>query len=332
MNSSLQPRTAISRRTVLSLLIGSGLADAALGAGEDGYPERTIRLITPNSAGSASDSITRRVAEHLGKALGQTVLAENVPGAGGLVGSQAFVRAQPDGYTLGLVNSGYVVFPHLQKDLRFDPIADITPIASVAITPMVLLTRASFPASTMPELVRMAQQEPGKISFGSSGTGTATHLAGAYLQQVGNFKLLHVPYKGVSTAIPDLVSGVTDVGFFTYVSVEGLVKEGRLKVLGVLSPKRLPIYPEIPAIAETIPGASMEAWFGVLGPKGMPPKIVERLSREINAIVASNAFRQQIAPQGLIPAPMSQAAFSRFVAAEYRRTGDLVRSVGLKQD
>jgi len=332
MNSSFQPRAEISRRSILSLLIGGGLTDVALGAGDDSYPEKPIRLITPNSAGSASDSITRRVAEHLGKALGQSMVAENLAGAGGLVGSQAFVRAQPDGYTLGLVNSGYVVFPHLHKDLRFDPIADITPIASIAITPLVLFTRSNFPASTMPELIRMAQQEPGKISFGSSGSGTSTHLAGAYLQQVGNFKLLHVPYKGVSAAIPDLVSGVTDIGFFTYVSVEGLVKEGRLKVLGVLSPKRLPSYPEIPAIAETIPGASMEAWFGLLGPKGIPPKIVERLSKEVNVIIGSNLFKQQIAPQGLVPAPMSQAAFARFIANDYTRTGDLVRSVGLKLD
>ncbi len=321
----------LSRRNLIALAVGSGLANASLAADDD-YPQRPIRLITPNSAGSGSDLITRRLADRLARALGQPVVAENIPGAGGVVGSRTFVRAQPDGYTLGLISSSYVIAPHLIKEMPFKAIDDVTPIASVAITPYVLVTRANFPGSTVADLIRLAQKDPGKLSFCSSGNGSGTHLAAAYLQQVGNFKLLHVPYKALSATIPDLATGIVDVGMYSYVSVEGLVKEGRLKVLGVLSAKRLSTLPAIPAIAETIPGANMEAWFGVLGPKGIPPRIVERLGKEINAIVASDAFRDQIAGDGMFPSPMTQAAFSGFIAADYALTGDLVRKAGMRAE
>ncbi len=320
-----------SRRDLFALAVGSGFAGASIAADDD-YPQKPIRMITPNSAGSGSDLITRRLADRLSRVLGQPVIVENIPGAGGIVGSRTFVRAQPDGYTLGLISSSYVIAPHLMKEMPFKAIDDVTPIASVAITPYVLVARANFPASNVADFIRMALKEPNKFTFCSSGNGSGTHLAGAYLQQVGNFKLLHVPYKALSATIPDLVSGIVDVGLYSYISVEGLVREGRLKVLGTLSAKRLTSLPSIPAIAETIPGTNLEAWFGVLGPKGIPPRIVERLSKEINAIVASDAFKDQIAGDGMFPSPMTLAAFSKFIAADYTLTGDLIRKAGMSPE
>jgi tripartite-type tricarboxylate transporter receptor subunit TctC len=272
--------------------------------------------------------MTRRLADHLGKALGVTFVVENIPGAGGVLGSEKLVKSDPDGYTLSLISSNYVVFPHLYKKLSFDALKDITPIAGVAKTPMVLVTRSAFPANTAAELRQLALREPEKLTLGSSGNGTILHLAGMLMQEQGKFKLTHIPYKGVGPVLPDLVSGVVDVAFFSYASVEGLVKQGRLKVLGVASAKRMAELPEVPALAETFPDCVLDAWYAVIGPKGMPAATVQKLNRAITAAIESEAFRGQIRAEGAAPLPMKPDALHKFLDEEYAKHGALVSRSG----
>jgi tripartite-type tricarboxylate transporter receptor subunit TctC len=292
------------------------------------YPSRSIRFTTPNSAGSGADGMARRLAEPMTKALKQTVFVENLPGAGGVLGSENLLRAQPDGYTIGLISSNYVVFPHLYKKFAFDALKDMTPIAGVASTPIVLVARADLPASNVAELKALALKSPGKLTMGSSGNGTILHLVGMYMQEQGQFTLTHVPYKGAGPVIPDLVSGTIDVAFFSYASVEGLVKQGRLKVLGVSSAKRMPNLPDVPAIAESFPGCVLEAWYAVIGPKGMPKDIVQKLNETITTIVQSDAFKSQIAAEGAVPAPMTPDALLAFMRSEYPKHGALASRSG----
>ncbi|WP_309683412.1 tripartite tricarboxylate transporter substrate binding protein [Polaromonas sp.] len=294
----------------------------------DPYPSKPVRFMTPNSAGSGADGMTRRLADHLGRALSIPFFVENIPGAGGVLGSENLVKSDPDGYTLSLISSNYVVFPHLYKKLSFNALKDITAVAGVAKTPMVLVTRSGFAANTAAELRQLAQREPEKITLGSSGNGTILHLAGMLMQEQGKFKLTHVPYKGAGPVVPDLVSGIVDVAFFSYASVEGLVKQGRLKVLGVSSAKRVPELPDVPALAETFPGCVLDAWYAVVGPKGMPNAVVQKLNKAITATIESDAFRGQIRAEGAVPLPMSPDALQQFLRDEYAKHGELVSRSG----
>lgn len=208
--------------------------------------------------------------------------------------------------------------------MPFDPLKDITPIAGVATSPMVLVARANLPARNVAELKALALKDPEKLTLGSSGNGTILHLAGMDMQEKGQFTLLHIPYKGVAPVIPDLVSGVVDVAFFSYASVEGLVKQGRLKVLAVSSAKRTPSLPSVPTLAETIPGCILDAWYAVIGPKDMPRDVVRKLNESITAVLQGDTFKAQIAPEGAMVAPMEPEALKAFMAADYAKLGALV--------
>jgi tripartite-type tricarboxylate transporter receptor subunit TctC len=318
--------TGFNRRQLLAA--SSLLCIPHLAFASEAYPSKSIRLTTPNSAGSGADGMARRLADHMTRVVKQPVFVENLPGAGGVLGTENLLRAQPDGYTIGLISSNYVVFPHLYKKFAFDALKDMTPIAGVASTPMVLIARADLPANNVGELKALALKNPGKLTLGSSGNGTILHLMGMYMQEQGQFTLTHVPYKGAGPVIPDLVSGTIDVAFFSYASVEGLVKQGRLKVLGVSSAKRMPNLPDVPAIAESSPGCVLEAWYAVIGPKGMPKEIVQKLNETITTIVQSDSFKGQIAAEGAVPAPMAPDALMAFMRTEFTKHGSLVSRSG----
>ncbi|MDM0037517.1 tripartite tricarboxylate transporter substrate binding protein [Variovorax sp. J22G21] len=303
-------------------------AFAPLGALADEYPHKAIRLITPNSAGSSTDNVARRLSERLGVALGQPVFVDNLPGAGGVLGTEALVRAPKDGYTIGLVSSNHVIFPHMYKNLRFDSQKDTTPIATVGTAPMLLVARSDFAANNAEQLIALAKQKPGALTMASSGNGTILHLVGELMQSMGGFQLTHVPYKGVAPALPDVVSGQVDVGFFGQSSVEGLIKQGRLKVLGVTSTARIPQLPNVAPIAAVVPGFSFEGWYAVIGPAGLPPAVMKRLNAEVNTIVASDGFKVLLAQDGTVPRTMSLAQTRDFVDAEYLKHGNIVRSTG----
>jgi len=292
------------------------------------WPSKTIRLITPNSAGSGADIVSRRLAERLGTALGQTVYVDNIPGAGGVLGGETLARAPKDGYTLAVVSSNYVIFPHLYKGLKFNPLGDIATVATLGTIPMVLATQPTFPANNVAELAALAKQSPGKLTMGSSGNGTVLHLVGEYMQEQGGFKLLHVPYKGVAPELPDLVAGNIDVAFFAWSSVEGLVKQGRLKAIGVSGPKRLADLPGVAPIGDALPGFNLESWLVLIGPAGLPAEVVERLNREVNAILKSDSFASLLAKDGIVTRISTPAETRQFVESEYVKHGKLVKASG----
>jgi len=317
-----------ARRRLVALTAALGAAFALPAAAQTAWPAKPIRLITPNSAGSGADIVTRRLAERLGPALGQTVYVENIPGAGGVLGTETLIRAPKDGYTLAVVSSNYVIFPHLYKGLKFNALADITPIATLCTIPMVLVTQPGFAANNAAELAAMAKKSPGKLTMGSSGNGTVLHLVGEYMQEQGGFKLLHVPYKGVAPVLPDLVAGNVDVAFFAWSSVEGMVKAGRLKAIGVSGTRRLADLPNVAPIGETLPGFNLESWVVVIGPAGLPAEVVERVNREVNAIVRSEPFTAFLTKDGMLPRTGTPAETKQFVESEYVKHGKLVKASG----
>lgn len=318
--------TFINRIKIVTAFAGLCLTFSTAYA--DTYPSKPVRFITPNSAGSGADNMTRRLADQLSRALKQPFVVENTPGAGGVLGTEALLRSPSDGYAISLISSNYVVFPHVYKKLSFDALKEITPIAGVATSPMVLVARADLPANNVGELKALALKDPNRLTLGSSGNGTILHLAGMYMQEKGQFSLLHIPYKGVAPVLPDLVSGVVDVAFMSYAAVEGLVKQGRLKVLAVSGAKRAAALPNVPTLSETIPGCVLEAWYAVIGPKEMPADIVRKLNETINTTLQSPAFQSQIAAEGAVVAPMSPQQLRAFMASEYVKHGDLVARSG----
>ena len=324
-----------SKPHVLRRLFCTVLALSALSIGTahaDSYPSRAIKIITPNSAGSGVDAMSRKLAEVLGQSLGQSVYVENLPGAGGVLGSQQLVHAPKDGYTLGSVSSNYVIFPHLYKNIGFDPLKDITPLAMIASVPMVLVARPSFPASNAGELAALAKKEPKKLTMASSGNGTVLHLAGEYLQQLGGFQLTHIPYKGVAPALPDLVSGTVDVGFFALPSVESLLESGRLKAIGVSTLKGLQALPGVAPVNDSVPGYELESWIAVIGPSGLPAEVVARLTKEIEKVTATDAFKAFMDTQGGLQRPMAGAELTRYLGTEFTKHGQLVKAAGVTLD
>lgn len=297
---------------------------------QDGaYPQKPIRMISPASAGSGQDILARRLAERLSKNLGQAVVVDNIPGAGGVIGAEALIKAPPDGYTLSFVTSNYTVFPHLYSKLRFDAVKDITAIAGVGASPMVLATRADFPANSVAELVAMAKKEPNKLTMGSSGNGTILHLVGSHMQNMAGIEFLHIPFKGAAPVVPEVASGSVDIGFFAYSAIRGLVESGKMKVLAVTGEQRQPTMPNIPTVGETIPGFAMNAWYAVVGPKDMPAPIVNRLNREITKVIGTQEFIEQNAPDSVSPLPMSPAATKAFIESDFVLQGKLVKVAGV---
>lgn len=318
----------IARRAALAS-IASLFALPALAQDASAYPNKSIRMISPASAGSGQDILARRLAERLSKNLGQAVVVDNLPGAGGVIGAEAMVKAPADGYTLSFVTSNYTVFPHLHSKLRFDAIKDITAIAGVGSSPMVLATRANFPANSVAELIAMAKKEPNKLTMGSSGNGTILHLVGSHMQNMAGIEFLHIPFKGAAPVVPEVASGSVDIGFFAYSAIRGLVESGRMKVLAVTSDQRQPTLPEVPTVGETVPGFSMSAWYAVIGPKEMPAAIVNRLNNEITKVVNSKEFIEQNASDSVSPMPMSPAKLKAFIESDFVLQGKLVKSAGV---
>jgi len=294
------------------------------------YPSKPIRIIAVNAVGSGVDSIVRNLTVVLAKSIGQPVVVENIAGAGGLTGSQTLARAPADGYTLGAVSSQYTILPHLYENLGFDPLKDITPIALLSGIPMVLVTRPAFAANTAGELAEMAKRDPLRYTISSGGVGSAQHLAAEELQQLGKFKLTHVPYKGGGPAVPDLISGNVDVGFLAVATVSSLVQSGKLKALGVSTAHKIDTLAQVPPVGQSVPGFAVEPWLALIAPANLPQSVVENLKAEVEAAIASESFQTFIKLQGSPVKPMTIDELKGYFAAELRKNAELVKSSGAK--
>jgi tripartite-type tricarboxylate transporter receptor subunit TctC len=282
------------------------------------FPERPVKIVAPSTPGDAPDVIARALAERLGAALGQPVVVENKPGAGGVVGSEFAARASADGYTLIMGNAGsHSVNAALYTKLSYDPVADFAPVALVATAPNVMVVNPAVPARTVAEFIAYAKANPGKLNYASGGNGSSAHLSAELFKLMAGIDMTHIPYKGASPAIADVIAGNAQVFIGNLPPVLPQVKAGNLRALGVTTLARSPELPDVPTIAESgLPGYETVAWFGVFAPAATPKATVTRLNAEINRIVATAEFRELLARLGSSPAPGTPEAFAARIAAD----------------
>lgn len=320
-----------NRRTTLLALAAAGAAAASGRAwAQPALPP--IRILVGASPGGSTDTLAREIAPEMGRLLGRTVLVENRAGAGGNLAADAVAKAAPEGNTLLLSFTSHTINATLYPKLPFDPLADFTPLTMVATSPSVLVAHPSLPVKDVRELIAYAKPRPGQLNFAIGGIGSSLHLAGeAFKLQAGLF-IVNIPYRGTAPAVADVVAGNLPLMFANVGNVRGLVQAGKLKVLGVTSARRLPQFPDAPAIAEVLPGFESSAWFGLFGPAKMPPEVVRRISDAARGAVRAEAMRRRLEADAGTPVGNSPEEFAAFVRADVPRWAKLVKYSGATPD
>ena len=283
-------------------LLGLSLAVLAPQAWAQPYPAKPVRILVPFAPGGGSDFIARFMAQRLTDALGKQFIVENRPGAGGVLGIEAGIKSPPDGYTLTLIASSYTVNPSIYK-LKFDPVGDMTPIIQMSQGPLVVVVRPSLPVKTTKELIALAKARPGAINFASSGQGSVIHLATELFDSMAGIRMNHIPYKGTGPALTDTIGGQTDVFFSSTATAMAQVQAGKLRALAVTTAKRIPALPEVPTLAESgVPGYDVTLWHGLIGPRGLPRPIVERINGTVTHALKLKETAEQLQNDGVAPA------------------------------
>ncbi|MFM8755947.1 MAG: Bug family tripartite tricarboxylate transporter substrate binding protein [Limnohabitans sp.] len=281
------------------------------------YPSRSIRLVVPFPAGGATDLFARSLSQKLGERLGQSVVVDNKPGAGGTLGSDLAAKAPSDGYTLLLsTSSTHSIGPNLNPRIPYDAVRDFTPIGQVGNAPSIMLVPNSSPARTVQEWIEHARKNPGRLNYASSGNGTIVQLTAELFKSQAQLFVVHIPYKGTALAIPDLVSGKVDVLFDSLPTGLPHVREGRLRALGVTSAKRTPLAPDLPAIAEVLPGYESTTWFGLFGPRQLPAEVVQRVNAAANQVLKDPEVMDRLTRLGIEPTGGTPAQFAAMLAGE----------------
>lgn len=305
------------KTTLLAIAAALGVATSAMA---DDYPNRPIRVIVPYPAGQASDTIVRLVGDHLGRRLGQPIVVENKPGAGGNLGTEQGARAPADGYTITIATAALPISKLVYRKLGYDPVKDFEPVTLMTVTPLVLVTRPDLPANNVKELVELARKSPGKMTFASSGLGTSHQLSSELLKALADVDILHVPYKGSAPAHLDLMAGRVDMMFDNIVPVTPHIQTGKLKALAVTTKERAPALASVATMAESgYANFEAVAWFGVLAPAGTPASIVDKLSREINAVLQMPEVNAKLVSMGANVVGTSPADFRSFMGAEINK-------------
>jgi len=316
------------RRTCLAVL-----AALAVGSGARAeYPERVVKIIVPFPAGGTTDILARLVADRLDKRLGQRFIIENRGGASGSIGTQAVAASEPDGYTLVMATiNTHGINSAVFKGLPYDPVRDFAPITIVASTPNVLMVNPSLGVSDLAGLLKLAKENPGKIDFGSTSLGGSPHMSGELLKTMAGVNLNHVPYRGGGPMLNDLIAGHIKVGFDNLPSAVGHVRGGSIRALAVTTSERFPSLPDVPTIAESgVPGYEVSAWFGLLAPAKTPRPVVDKLQREIAAVLAEPDMKARLLELGGVPGGMSSDAFGEIVKREVAKWPDVVAKTGVK--
>ena len=317
------------RRHVLGIALAAALVAAAAPSFGQSYPNRPVRLVVPLSPGGFADVPTRIMAPRLSAALGQQVFVENRAGAGGTIGTDFVAKSKPDGYTLLVSGTPHVIAPWLYKTVPYDALKDFVPIMLFASGPYVLVVNPQLPVSSVQELIAAAKAQPGKIDFASSGNGSAQHLVAELFNSAAGVQLNHVPYKGSGPAMQDLLSGQVKVSFAGVPNVISHVRAGKLRALGVTTPKRSPDLPEVPTIAEAgVPGYEATLWLGLLAPAGTPPEIVQRIHVETVKALQDPELQPSFRAAGVDATVLGPKEFGEFMRAEYEKWGKVVRDTG----
>jgi tripartite-type tricarboxylate transporter receptor subunit TctC len=317
--------SATTSLALLALCTSSGTASAA-------YPDKPIRLVVTFVPGGGADLLARYIAKALTAELKQTVVVENRPGAGGMIGVENGRAAAPDGYTLTLISSSYTVNPSLYK-LKFDPVQDITPIVQVSRGPLLVVTSPQLPVKSLPELITYAKTHPGELNFASSGQGSVIHLANELFNRQAGLKMTHVPYKGGGNAQNDLMAGQVQVYFAATASALPHVAAGRMNALAVTTSKRIAALPDTPTVAESgLPGYNATLWYGLIGPKNMPKPIVDKLNGAVNRALLTAEAKEKLLADGAEPAGGTSAAFVDTIRKEIVQWGSVVKDLGIKPE
>lgn len=321
----------ITRRQFIACATLTALSVAPIGKAlaAESYPSKSVRIITPNSGGSSVDLLARRVATFLNQSTGKPFYVENLPGAGGIIGTEALIRAEPDGYTLAVVASNHVVIPHVNPRVKYDALKQVTPIAMISQGPLILAARPGFPAKNAAELIKWCKENPGKLNFGTSGVGTTVDLAGRALQQIGHIKVTNVAYRGVSSLIPDLISGQIDVAVFGVTAISQQIMAGAVRGLGITTKMTIAALPGVPPIADSVKGFDFPAWYALLGPARLRPEVTSLLAAEVARLQADPRFISTLAKDGDTPLVMGPAELGKFMATESVRYGKLVKEANI---
>ncbi len=316
-------------RATLAFFIAAGSIFAAGPSTAQSYPTKPIRLIVPFPPGGSSDIVARILAQKLTETFKQTVVVDNRPGAAGTIGAETAVRANPDGYTMIILSGGYAANAALYK-LPYDPVNDVSPIALIGDTGFMVAVHPSVPVTSIKELIAYDKANPGKLNYGSGGTGNSNHLAAELFNQLAGTKMTHVPYKGVALALNELLGGQIQLIFGSLPTVISQVKSNRVRGIAVTTTKRSAAVPDIPTVAETVPGYEAESWTAVLGPKALPKDIVTRWNSEINRILQLADVRARLATDGMEPAGGSPERFREVLKRDVAKWQKVIKSAKIK--
>lgn len=317
---------------IISLSCGLALLQPASTSGAEAYPAKPVRIIVPFPSGGPVDTLARIVGQQLSPVLGQQMIVDNRPGANGIIGTDLAGKAAPDGYTLLMGNLGpLAINVSLYHKLPYDPMRDFAPVAMVAVAPQILVAHPSLPTRSVRELVQLAKAKPGQLVYGSPGTGSGAHLSMELFKTMTAINIMHIPYKGATPALADLLGGQTSLVLSSIVPAQPFVKTGRLRGLAVTSRKRTPALPGIPTMIESgLPGFEAMAWFGVLAPAGTPRSIVARLDSEIARILQKPEIKNQLAGFGSEPGGGSPEEFAAYIKTEIDKWGKVIKDAGIK--
>lgn len=297
------------------------------------YPNKTIRMIVPYPTSTVSDMVGRLLANYMSKSLGQSVVVENIPAAGGVSGTQQLTRSPKDGYTIAVLNNGHVINPSIFKDLGFDTLKDIEPISTLGSSPLVLVTNAGVPARDLKELLALAKAKSGQLTYGSMGNGTVVHLTGVMLNMEGNVDIQHVPYKTAAQLLSDVVGGQIDMGFFGVATAAAQVEGGKVRAVGVTTRQRSPLMPNVPTFIEQgLNNYVLDGWMALAAPAGTPRAVVDRLNAEVKAAFAQKEVQEAMLKIGVALSPSTPEQATQFFRTELEKHTQLAKRGGAKLD
>ena len=320
------------RRTMMMAAVASGLAlSAGAALAQSPYPNKPIRLVVPYPAGGGADGLARMVAQKMADSLGQSIVIDNKPGANTMLASNEVARAQPDGYTLLYVASSFAINPSLYK-VPYDTVKAFEPVGMVAEVPLIIIRNHKVPYNTVTELIAAAKARPDSIDYASYGQGSPAHLGGELLESMAGVSMTHVPYKGSAPALNDLMGGQVNVAFSSIEPALQLVATKRVHPIAVMTKKRIAALPNVPTVAEVLPGFEAIGWNGIVAPAGTPAAIVSKLNAVLNEAVKSPSIAEKYAKQGVEADPMSAQEFGKLIADEISKWGDVVKKAGVKVD
>lgn len=316
-------------RALGACALAAGMAASSAAGAAEAYPSKPIRFVVPAAAGGPTEIVTRLLAERMTQSMGVSFIVEAKPGAGGNIGADAVAKSAPDGYTILMGTIGTnAINQTLYKSMPFQPLKDFTAVTQVVSYPLVVVVNPKLPIYSVADLIAYARANPGKLNRASGGSGTSMHMSGELFNEMAGVQMQHIPYKGSLPALTDVIGGQADLAFDSLVIAQPLIKAGKLRAIAVTGPKRSPAAPDIPTVAETVPGYAMTSWIGVFAPAGTPRPIVDRLQQEIARALADPRVREQLVSQAADPVASKPDDFARFTADETEKWAPVVKASG----